>query len=103
MPLTTAIDISEVRKQRKEQLVLSTYQNGYLEVSFQKKREIYKGVSSEMGYKELSGMKISLRLDTPKSEFQHHSDKLCDLGLTSLTSVSQIYKQGYCKLAFPGL
>lgn len=59
-----------------------------------------------MGYKELSGMKTSLRLDTPKSGvwwFQHHSDKLCDLGLTSLTSVSQIYKQGYCKLAFPGL
>lgn len=47
-----------------------------------------------MGYKELSGMKTSLMLDTPKSEIQHCSDKLCDLGLTSLSSVSQVYKQG---------
>ena len=104
MPLTTAIDISEVRKRRKEQLVLSTYQNGYLEVSFPKKeREIYKEVSSEMGYKELSGMKTSLMLDTPKSGFQHCADKLCDLGLTSLSSVFWVYKQGYCELSFPGL
>lgn len=99
MPLTMAIDISEVRKWRRRHLTTIHSKEWLPGSEFLKREEDWGSHWSSVMVQDLSVMKTVPTLEMPRSDSRLHTGDVCPQAnyLPSLISGSQVPKLGYCE------